>query len=144
MNPPTLQALLLADHVYKDANTGKFVIAGTFRNLWAREFPSQFAREVHAFVSLTNLRGKTSIHLRYVHLKELKVLVQTPDVEIESKDPLATLELSFLIPGLPMPEPGPYSFELHADGELVGSLRVVASEIEHSSDDSGPPPEVGT
>ena len=34
MPKPLLQALILADHVYQDAQTGKKVIAGTFNQLF--------------------------------------------------------------------------------------------------------------
>jgi hypothetical protein len=33
MPKPVLQAMVLADHVYRDAETGKFLIIGTFGNL---------------------------------------------------------------------------------------------------------------
>lgn len=136
---PRLQALLLADHVYKDQATGKFVLAGTFRQLWASQFPTHFSQRIHAFVSLTDLRGRSSIRLRYVDSADLAVLLETPPLEIECEDPLETLEFAVEIPGFPMPHPGAYTFELHADGDLLGSLRVTASPIQRPAGPDQPP-----
>jgi hypothetical protein len=39
MPKPVLQAMVLADHVYQDSTTGKFIIAGTFTRLWCSRKP---------------------------------------------------------------------------------------------------------
>src|SRR5262245_20539702 len=39
MPKPVLQAMVLADHVYQDNTTGKFIIAGTFTRLWCSRKP---------------------------------------------------------------------------------------------------------
>lgn len=124
---PRLQALVLADHIYEDASTGKKVVAGTFNRLWADTFPSQFGRPTWAYVSLTDIRGKVSVALRYVDNQDLSVLMET-SLEIEGKDPLETLEVGIPVPGFPMPHPGSYSFELHANGQRLGSMRVNVSQ----------------
>ena len=49
---PALQALLLADHVYRDEVTGKYVIAGTFHQVNVEEFPATLGKTVGIFVSL--------------------------------------------------------------------------------------------
>ena len=58
---PVLQALVLADHVYVDAETGKKIIAGTFNELHAAEFPTQFAHVTFAYLCLTDLRGEAEL-----------------------------------------------------------------------------------
>lgn len=120
---PRLQALVLADHIYQDAATGKKVVAGTFNRLWAETFPTQFGRPTFAYVSLTEIRGKVTVSLRYVDNQDLSVLMETK-LAIEGDDPLETLEVGIPVPGFPMPHPGSYSFELHANGEKLGSMRV--------------------
>jgi hypothetical protein len=121
---PSLQALLLADHVYKDANSGKFVIAGTFRQLWAHEFPTNYTREVYVYVALSGIRSKTKLLVRFVDLSNLEVLFQSPEVGVDGDDPLATLEFCMALPGLPMPHPGAFAVELAADFQTIGSVRV--------------------
>ncbi|MFO0946683.1 MAG: hypothetical protein U1D30_12160 [Planctomycetota bacterium] len=132
---PVLQALLLADHVYIDNTTGKKVIAGTFNHLTATEFPSMFERRKHAFLSLTEVRGKASITLRYVDLSTNDVMLEIPNLDVFEKDPLQTVEVVVAIPKFPMPHPGAYAFEAHCEGELLGFLRVFVSKRAQGSPD---------
>lgn len=127
---PVLQALVLADHVYIDANTGKKVIAGTFNHLTAQEFPTTFGRNKFAFISLTDVHGKVPVSLRYVDLSTNEPLFEMKDLEVESSDPLETVEMVVEVPSLPMPHEGAFAFEIHAAGEIVGSLRIFVSRIQ--------------
>lgn len=117
----------MADQIYEDAATGKKVVAGTFNRLWADKFPSRFGRPTWAYVSLTDIRAKVVVTLRYVDNQDFSVLMET-SLEVEGNDPLATLEVGIPVPGFPMPHAGSYSFELHANGELLGSMRVNVSQ----------------
>ena len=129
---PILQALVLADHVYTDVQTGKKIIAGTFSRLWTPDFPAKFGRPTYAFVCLTGLQGDLQIHLRYVDLSASanEVLMETQPIGVKSQDPLATLELVVEVPPFPMPHEGTYAFELHAGGEMLGVVRVQAKRLE--------------
>jgi len=145
---PVLQALLLADQVYTDATTGKKVVAGIFHTVRLHEtppppptaespgvpgpvpVPRQHFRSgsPFAYVSLTNVRGKMGIDLRFVDLADNLMLMST-HVELQPKvenDPLSTLELVMELPILPFPHPGYYALELYAENELIGSHRVQA------------------
>ena len=126
---PRLQALVLADHVYSDAQTGKKVIAGTYNTLWSRNFPGLLAQQSFAYVSLTDLRGRISLEIRYVDNTDLSVLIRSEPIVVESDSPLETLEIAIAIPPLPMPHAGTYSFELHANNERLGAVRVSANQL---------------
>ncbi|MBI1903827.1 MAG: hypothetical protein HYS13_22210 [Planctomycetia bacterium] len=126
---PILQALVLADHVYVDAHTGKKIIAGTFNRLSAAKLPDDFDRSTYVFVSLTEVHGRTPLELRYVDLATQDVLMQT-NVTVESDDPLQTHEIVQEVPPFPMPHEGEYSFEVLWNGELLGSLRVHVQQVE--------------
>ena len=126
---PVLQALVLADQVYVDGSSGKKVLAGTFNRLWAKDFPTQFARTTWAFVCLTNLQDEVDIQLRYVDLRTSEVLLQTVPLKVESSDRLASAELVIEVPPFPMPHAGVYAFEVYAEDELLGYLRVSVLEM---------------
>lgn len=130
-NKPVLQALVLADQVYRDATTGKMIIAGTFRQLWAREFPSKFGRETFAYICLTDLNGTAKLELRYLNLKTMEVHLKT-GFEVSCDDPLSTIEFALPVPPFPMPCAGTFAFELHWDGEILGSLRIQVGKLEES------------
>ena len=121
---PRLQALLLADNVYTDRDTGKIVIAGTFNRLWAKEFPTTFHRPTTAYVSLTEIRGKSTLELKFVNLKSGEVLMSSHAFDVECGNPLSSVEVVLPVPPFPMPEEGVFAFELHAGGVLLGSIRM--------------------
>ena len=129
MSKPVLQALVLADHIYIDYTTKKKIIAGTFHNLWAKKFPSQFSRTTNAFISLTDLRGETQLTLRYRNLDDDKELMSL-SFSITEENPLNTYEVIVDVPGFPMPKPGAYAFDLLYQEEVLGSLRILVAKRE--------------
>lgn len=125
---PVLQALVLADQIYADAGSGKKVIAGTFNQLRATQFPAMFSRTTHAFICLTDIQGTVELVLRYVDLRTNEVLMESPGVSVSSDDPLKSVEIVAEVPPFPMPHEGTFAFELHAGGTLLGSLRILVSK----------------
>lgn len=126
---PILQALVLADHVYADAITGKKIIAGVFHNLWAATFPTKFGRLTWAYVCLTEVQGSVPITLRYTDLRTNEVLLSTRPLTMQSSDPLQSCELLIQVPPFPMPHTGTYVFEVFAGDESIGSLRITVGEV---------------
>ena len=127
---PVLQAFVLADHIYMDASSGKKVIAGTFNHLTAPSLPGQFSGSKYAFVALTDLHGELELSLRFVDLNGGETLFELRGLRVESKDPLATVELVVEIPELPMPHEGVFAFEIHAAGQMIGMVRLFISSHE--------------
>ena len=146
---PVLQALLLADRIYQDT-TGKHIIAGTFNKMWFVKGGAEpkivevdgeekkivaggmQAGSPYAYISLTELRGKTRCVLRYVNLDQDKALFET-HFSIECPDPLQTVELVLPMPTLP-PLAGVHALELLCDDEPIGSYRVIVEEKKEESD----------
>jgi hypothetical protein len=146
---PVLQALLLADHVYRDA-TGKHIIAGTFNKLvfakgGAKPKTVDISGEEkqlipggmqtgspYAYISLTEIRGKVQFVLRYVNLDQDKALFET-GFSIECANPLQTVELVLPMPMLPHLA-GVHALELLCDDEPIGSHRVIVEEIKERDD----------
>ncbi|MBI4231298.1 MAG: hypothetical protein HY608_10720 [Planctomycetes bacterium] len=122
--PPVLQAFVLADHVYTDAHTGKKVIAGTFNQLWADKYPTQFATATYAYLALRELYGEAQVSLKFIGLADQRVHLQSQPMKVGASDPRATAELVITIPPFPMPEPGDYALEAYADGVLLGMVRM--------------------
>lgn len=127
--PPVLQALVLADHIYTEER-GKRIICGTFSQIFSPQFPAVFSRTTWAFVLLAEVVGKVSLQLRYVSLKDNRILMQSKPITIQSNDPLTPLDLAIEVPPFPLPEAGIYSFECYADGTMIGSVRLNVSKVE--------------
>jgi len=130
---PILQALVLADHVYIDAKTGKKIIAGTFNHLAAPEFPSFFGRTTYAFISMTEVHGNLPVTLKYTDLSTSEVLLEIRDLPMEApNDPLATVEMVVELPRFPMPHEGVFAFEVCVNDEQIGALRI---QVSHSAEE---------
>ena len=134
---PTLQALVLADHVYQDVMTGKKVIAGTFNRLYVSEFGTNvnFGTITYAFICVTNVEEVVPLELRYVDLSDNSVLLRAAGIEVASKDRFLSNELIVQVPPFPLPHAGVYAFEVHANDKLIGSLRIKVEKLPEKGTD---------
>jgi hypothetical protein len=123
---PILQALVLADRVYTDAITRKKVISGTFNQI-VGDIPGTYKDRSDVFICLTDVHPKAQMDLDYVDLITNEVLMRF-SITAESSNALASVELGVNVPQLPMPHEGVFAFELHSEGEPLGSLRVHAKK----------------
>jgi hypothetical protein len=148
MSKPVLQALLLADHVYRDEQTRKFIIAGTFNTILsvnpaATSDPSTLdplsekllstGLQFHqvgspwVYVCLVDVKGTIELVLRYISLSDEKVYFSAT-TKITSEDPIQACEFATHMPRLPR-ETGVYALEVLHNEELLGSLRVSVKAV---------------
>ena len=130
---PKVQALVLADHIYRDPNSGKLSILGIFNRLITRGLPKTFERTTFAYVCLTDLLGTVEVELRYRDLRTNEVLMQTVPLSVRSDDPLLSIEMVIEVAPFPMPHAGVYTFEVHTRNEMLGSLRVLVESVEQGA-----------
>ena len=147
MPAPILQALVLADHVYQDKATNKWVIAGTFSHMFVQKAserpepdePQQAVGEPQqrkllpsmmgqagspwVYLSLTALRQETKLDLRYVSLQNNEALLEAK-LDIRCDNPLMSVEMGIPLPFRLPTEMGEYSLELHYEDQMLGSWRV--------------------
>ena len=143
---PVLQALVLADRVYNDAQSGKKIIAGTFTRFWFSKAPAYkeidqpdgtkrrlLAGGLQAgspwmYLSLTDVIDGTKLILQFVKLEDQKILFGT-EIILKCDDRLKIVEVVMPLPMLPINGKGIYAFEVMCDGEMLGSYRIVADEM---------------
>ena len=139
--------MVLADHVYRDAATGKYIIAGTFGVIWQGEQklapqpaagseivgdrqtfagPITRAGSPYLYVALSEVHDRAQLKLRYVDLATSNVLIEG-QVEVTSTDPISVVEFGFPLPMLPI-TPGSFSLDLLYEGEILGSWRVTVKQ----------------
>ncbi len=140
---PVLHAMLLADYVYQDRESGKKIIAGVFDRVAVRkrrppdepppaQVPMNDVRQAgspYAYISLREVRGRIPLEFRLVSLDSNEVLFRAARMEVVCDDPLKTVELVLPVPPLPR-TPGHYALELLYENELIGSHRVMVQEVE--------------
>jgi hypothetical protein len=139
---PILQALLLADHVYTDKETGKEIITGVFHKVQylsvealkqagnrLPKLPGYRTGSPTAYISLTDVRGKQEFDLRYVDLSSDKPVFEVR-FELQCQNPLETVEMVIPLPPLPSGNAGTFALELVWGDEPLGSHRVLVEEIQ--------------
>lgn len=145
---PTLQALLVADHAYSDATTGKKIIAGIFHTIYSKTQtlpqdrpkgapmqlqvpPAGFSMgSPFAYISLINVRGVQQFVLRYVDLATDVVRFQT-DFRVDCQDPLSPVEVVMPLLPLPVDKPGSFALELLWREESLGTYRIHVKPSPH-------------
>jgi hypothetical protein len=149
---PVLQALVVADHVYQDVS-GKKIIAGTFNTFkFSRKPPVAEVQgpdgtkqtvvrggmqggSPFAYVSLTDVCDGTKLQLQFVNLTRNAVLFGN-EVTITNANRLTTVEMVFPLPRLPIQEAGVYALELLCDGDILGSYRITAENLDEKDEHS--------
>lgn len=148
---PVLQALVLADRVYQDVS-GKKIIAGTFTGYKFSKRPP-VAEVVQpdgtkqkvlmggmqmgspsAYVSLTDVCDGTTIQLQFVNLSK-NVILFANKVAIANVDRLSNVELVLPLPVLPISEAGVFALQVVCEGEILGSWRIVAKDLDAKGED---------
>jgi hypothetical protein len=80
-----------------------------------------------AYLSLTEVRGRTPLMLQLVNLQDDTQLFRS-DLMVECHNPLYTIEMTVPLPPIAPPQAGIYALELLYNNELLGSLRIVVED----------------
>jgi len=124
--PPHVQAIILCDHIYRDDDSGKCVIAGTFNRVFLQEFPGYY-QPASMYINLSDFSGIHTVGFRFKRLADEAILHQSPGDEIVHGDRREHHECIFELPPLPFPEPGRYTLEILFDGDdSIGHADVEA------------------
>ena len=129
MAKPVLKALVLADHLYRDARTGKWIIAGTFTQVMGIKLPIELTSS-WVYLSLTDFRGQCQVELEINYDPENRVLARTKPISVQTESPLQTAEVSIPLPKIAFKMPGAYSINVLHDGEILGSHRITVGILE--------------
>jgi hypothetical protein len=115
-----VQAFLLADAVYQDRESAKFIIAGTFARLFVPSVPGQLGRAVAAYCAVLGIKGTVQVTMQYETGGGEAILSSSP-MSLTCNDPDLLVEFAFPIPGLPIEATGLYRLALMIDGARVAT-----------------------
>ena len=144
---PKVQAILLADHVYKDEFTGKYIVAGIIDTYLFNPNPPpepapgdihldmQRVGAPYVYVNLTEFVGTFNFELRYLSLTQDEVIASY-SFQMTAYDPLKTVQFALAFPTVPKAE-DVVALELLCEGEVIGSQRIVVTKITKDPRNSG-------
>lgn len=126
---PIVLAMIICDYYYRDAHTGKSIIAGTFNSINSSAFPSKHGN-CAVYIAITDVA--TSGSLQLIFRKEGGgFAMELPPWEVKCPESRrAVVEIGGNINGLPLPEEGYYEFAVTWDGLEIFARRLRATKIE--------------
>jgi hypothetical protein len=135
---PIVLSMILCDYYYRDAHTGKSILAGTFSSINSAGFPSKHGN-CAIYVAMTDVASNGTAQLIF-RKENADFSMQLPPWEVQaSENRHAVIEIGGNINGLPLPEPGNYEFVLMWNGQEIASRRMSVVKIELNA----PPPDQG-
>ncbi len=131
---PIVLSMILCDYYYRDAHSGKSILAGTFSSISSGGFPSKHGN-CAIYVAMTDVASDGTAQLIF-RKENGDFSMQLPPWEVKSSEErTAVIEIGGNINGLPLPEEGQYEFVLLWNGSEIATRRVKVSKI-----DLDPPP----
>jgi hypothetical protein len=130
--PPEVLALVLADHIHHDEQSGKLFILGTRSLIWASSFPWDHP-VLAVYAVLVDGRGDLALRFRLVDVDEAREAVTEEEVEVTFPDPITELEITMAFTDLVFPEAGEYRLQLLVGEELLRERRLLVLPSENSS-----------
>lgn len=130
-----VHAFLLCDRTYMDRKTSKWVIAGTFSQVYCPGFPGQYAPPSELFIALSGLRGKVTLQIRFLQASS-QLEVFRVDWNLKVSGPKVVIQENIQLPPLPLPDPGEYEFVLQQ-----GQVRLASCPLEAIQLQDGQPPQ---
>ncbi len=129
--PPSANALILAERVYRDRDTAEWIIAGVFNRLYVTRLPAIHPR-MDVFFQVTNVSRPVDLRLRIEH-SDGEVLLDLGG-PISSEDPLEVLEKRVIIKNIPFARTGKYFVQLMSQEELLTAAPLYVTLVDEEAD----------
>lgn len=125
---PIVLAMILCDHYYRDVQTGKSILSGTFSTINTASFPAKHGN-CAVYLAITDVSSNGKLQL--VFRKENgDFRMEIPPWEVKQPgDRRAVVEIGGNISGLPLPEEGDYEFAVLWEGQEIFSRRLRAARM---------------
>ena len=113
-------SILLCERVYRIAGTpGNIIIVNGFHFLTMPRFPCKFG-PMTVLYTVSDGHGEYDMALSLTHAASGRELGQWKSRE-RLAEPLVVADVTVVLNGVPLPEPGKYLFDLKCNGDLIAS-----------------------
>lgn len=125
---PIVLAMVICDHYYRDAHTGKSILTGTFNSINCMNFPSKHGN-CAVYIALSDVATNGTIQLTFKK-EDGDFSMKLPPWEVRRPENRRdVIEIGGNINGLPVPEEGYYEFIVSWNGLEISSRRLRALKI---------------
>ncbi len=135
METPTVNSLIVADRVYRDIESRKWVISGVFNTLGCKSFPGTYDW-MEVFFQLTNVSKPVDLRFRIESAESGDSIIEFGG-PIGSPSPLNVVEQKVVLRGVEFPEPGKYWVQLVSNEEILSQTPLYVRIIEPKADGGG-------
>jgi hypothetical protein len=127
MAPPIPLTLLICDHIWRDPNSGKHSLLGTFSGLGCPVFP--LVTNLAVYFAVTEGQGPLPVRLELIDVDEQRPAVFDAEAIFVFEHLRQVIEGTFALENLVIPEPGEYRLKLFVACEFLmeRSLHVTLS-----------------
>ncbi len=126
---PIVLAMVICDHYYRDAHTGKSILTGTFSSINCMDFPSKHGN-CAVYIALSDVATNGTVQLTF-QKEDADFSMKLPPWEVKCpENRRAVVEIGGNINGLPLPEEGYYEFVISWNGSIISSRRLQANKID--------------
>ncbi len=120
--------MVICDHYYRDAHTGKSILTGTFNSINCMNFPSKHGN-CAVYIALSDVATNGTIQLTFKK-EDGDFSMKLPPWEVRRPENRRdVIEIGGNINGLPVPEEGYYEFIVSWNGLEISSRRLRALKI---------------
>ena len=117
MSPPIPLTLLICDHAWRDPNSGKYSLLGTFSGLGSSALP--LVTNLAVYFAVTEGRGTLPVRMELVDVDEERPAVFDAEGTFEFEHLRQVIEGTFAFERLVFPERGEYRLKLFVAGEFL-------------------------
>ena len=127
MTPPIPLTLLICDHVWRDPNSGKHHLLGTFSAIGSSIFP--LVTNLSVYFAVTEGQGQLPVRLEFIDVDEERPAVVDAEGMFQFGHLRQVIDGTFNFSNLIFPEPGEYRLKLFVAGEFLmeRSLHITVS-----------------
>lgn len=121
--------MILCDYYYRDAHSGKSILAGTFSSINSAGFPSKHGN-CAIYIAMTDVSSDGSAQLIF-RKENGDFSMQLPPWDVKTpENRTSVIEIGGNINGLPLPEAGNYEFVLLWNGTDIASRRINVMKVD--------------
>jgi len=130
---PIVLAMVICDFYYRDAHTGKSILAGTFNSINCVQFPSKHGN-CAVYIAISDVATDGMVQLTF-QKEGGEYTMKMPPWEVKCPESRrSVVEIGGNINGLPLPEEGYYEFVVSWNSLDIFSRRLNVNKINIEQD----------